>query len=379
MANILSDDAVIERIFHHIDNKSTDLGDNDWQEPTTNYSCPDRFKQEQELFKRLPLPFCPVAALPDVGSYVARLAAGVPIVAVRGEDGVIRAFRNACRHRGVKLAEGQGCTKTFVCGYHGWMYHLDGRLRHIPAEKGGFPGLDREAHGLVPVTVTERAGLVWVTQEEPVTDGAFADLPDLIGPEQVMIDAVEFEFDVNWKLFAEAGMEGYHIKMTHRESFYPYGFDNLNVIETYGPNSRITFPFKRIEKLRDVPREDWKIDGLATYAYHLFPNVMVVMLSHHTAVQIAEPISPTRTKYIRYRLTNRGTDGSREVIAKAKRDADFVANTGNIEDRDVTLKIQEGMASGANTHFTYGRFEKAIVHFHKSMDKMLAKMPPQVS
>ena len=50
MANILSDDAVIERIFHHIDNKSTDLGDNDWQEPTTNYSCPDRFKQEQELF-----------------------------------------------------------------------------------------------------------------------------------------------------------------------------------------------------------------------------------------------------------------------------------------------------------------------------------------
>ena len=101
MANILSDVEVIDRIFHHIDNKTTDLGDNDWQEPTSNYSCPDRFAREQALFKRLPLPFCPVAALPDVGSYVARLAAGVPIVAVRGEDGVIRAFRNACRHRGV--------------------------------------------------------------------------------------------------------------------------------------------------------------------------------------------------------------------------------------------------------------------------------------
>ncbi len=190
MANILSDTDVIERIFHHIDNKTTDLGDIDWREPTTNYTCPDRFAAEQALFKRLPLPFCPAATLPEPGSYVARLAAGVPIVAVRGEDGVVRAFRNACRHRGVKLAEGAGCTKAFVCGYHGWMYHLDGRLRHVP-EEYGFPGLDREQHGLVPVTVTERAGLIFVAQETPVTEGALIEMPDLIGPEQILIDAVE--------------------------------------------------------------------------------------------------------------------------------------------------------------------------------------------
>ncbi len=373
MAGLLSDNEVIDRVFDHIDNKTTDLGDGGWREPIVNYSSPERFAAERALFRRLPLPFCPAAALPDTGSYVARQAAGTPIIAVRGEDGVVRSFRNACRHRGMKLADGSGCTKTIVCGYHGWAYNLDGRLRHIPNENG-FPDLDRGHYGLVSVTATERHGMIFVTQEDPVTDGGLLDCPDFIGPEQVLIDAVEFEFDVNWKLFAEAGMEGYHIKLTHSKSFYPYGFDNLNVVETFGPSSRVTFPFRRIEKVREVPREQRRIDGLVTYAYHLFPNVLVAVLSRHTAVQIAEPISPTRTKYICYRLTSRGTDGSDETKADARRDAEFVKDTGNIEDRDVTIEIQNGMASGANSHFTYGRFEKAIVHFHKTMADMLAKV-----
>ena len=70
----------------------------------------------------------------------------------------------------------------------------------------------------------------------------------------------------------------------------------------------------------------------------------------------------------------RGTDGSEETQADARLHAEFVKDTGNIEDRDVTIEIQEGLASGANSHFTYGRFEKAIVHFHKSMAEMLAKV-----
>ncbi len=33
------------------------------------------------------------------GDYVAETVAGRPLIAVLGEDGTIRAFRNACRHR----------------------------------------------------------------------------------------------------------------------------------------------------------------------------------------------------------------------------------------------------------------------------------------
>ena len=91
-----SDTQLIEHIFDLIDRNATDLGDEDWLEPVENYSSQERFDAEIRLMRRLPIAFCPVAALREPGSYVARMSAGVPIVAVRGFDGVIRAFRNAC-------------------------------------------------------------------------------------------------------------------------------------------------------------------------------------------------------------------------------------------------------------------------------------------
>lgn len=80
---------------------------------------------------------------------MAREAAGVPLVAMRGTDGQVRAFRNACRHRGMEVARGTGCTRAFTCSYHGWTYDLEGRLRHIPHE-AGFPGFDRDAPSARP-------------------------------------------------------------------------------------------------------------------------------------------------------------------------------------------------------------------------------------
>jgi len=57
-----------------------------------------------------------------------------------------------------------------------------------------------------------------------------------------------------------------------------------------------------------------------------------------------------------------------------KKDIDYVSDTGNIEDRDITVEIQKGLASGANEHFVYGHFEAAIVHFHKTMNELMPKV-----
>src|SRR4030095_1489256 len=97
---------------------------------------------------------------PPTIPYVARDAAGTPILAVRGGDGRVRAFHNACRHRGAQLADGSGCQKAFVCRYHGWTYGLDGRLRHVPHEDG-FPGLHKTTRGLAPGEATEMRCLVF--------------------------------------------------------------------------------------------------------------------------------------------------------------------------------------------------------------------------
>lgn len=371
----MDDRAVAQRVLDHIANGTTDTGADVWREPVENYRSPGRLQAEQHLLRRCPTPFCPSAALPGPGSFVAREAAGVPLVVVRGADGQVRAFRNACRHRGMQVASGTGCARAFTCRYHGWTYNLEGRLRHIPHE-AGFPGFDKDVHPLVPVTAVEHLGLVFVTQDEPAVDGDGGDplggLDRLIAPDQRLFAMAERDFDVNWKIFLESFIEGYHIKTTHPESFLPYGFDNLNVIDLFGRNSRVTYPFKRIQKLAKVAPAERRVEGLLTYVYHLFPNVLVTVLSRHTNVVVLEPLAVDRTRQFTYTLTNGGGDDP-AALAEARRDAEFVGNTGALEDRAVVEAIQRGLASNANSHFTFGHYESAIVHFHRTLAAALAR------
>lgn len=375
MSRLLNDAELSDRIFHHIDNMSTDRGDVVWREPVDSYTSQERFESEIVLLRKLPVPFCPSAALPEAGSYIARTAALTPLLVVRGDDGVVRAFRNACRHRGMRVAEGEGCARGFNCPYHAWAYGLDGKLKSIPGADG-FPDVDKESHGLVPVKAVEKFGIVFVTQDEAISTAALDEAPQVLDPDQALLDTFEMTDEANWKLLAETSMEGYHIKALHNKSFYPYGFDNLNVVETYGPNSRIVFPFKRIEKQRDVPPQQRRLEGMVTDVYQVFPNTHISVLSSHSLFVILEPVSPSQSKWVLYRLTNRDGKGGNaaEKLLEAKRDAQFVLDTGLDEDRHAARAIQAGLASKANSHFTFGHFESAIAHFHSNLTHLLAKI-----
>lgn len=374
MTGYLSDADVSDRIFKHIDEKTTDLGDKVWREPTESYQSKERFDAEIKLLRQVPVPFCPSAALPEKGSYISRTAALTPLIAVRGDDLKVRVFRNSCRHRGMAVADGSGCTRSFVCPYHAWTYGLDGKLKHVPGDQG-FPDLDHETHGLVEVKSEERAGLVFVTQDEEISSDALDHMPDIISPDHVVFDTTEIVDEANWKLIAETSMEGYHIKALHTKSFFPYGFDNLNIVETHGPNSRIVFPFRRIEKLRDIPREERRLRGMVTDVFQFFPNTHVSMLSNHSIFIILEPLTPTKTKWVIYRLSNKPVvDGEEFDVEEAKRDAGFVNDTGLVEDRNAACSIQAGLETRANDHFTFGRYEKAIVNFHETLNALLPKV-----
>jgi len=374
MTSLSDDGSVAQRILDHIDNRTTDLSETTWREPLQNYRSEERLAAELALvLRRYPTPFCPSAALPESGSYVARDAAGTPLLAVRGSDGRVRAFRNACRHRGTQLAEGAGCEKAFVCPYHGWTYGLDGSLRHVPHEHG-FPGLDKSGRGLVPVQTRELRGLVFVTQDEPALGGASLDeLPELLAPDLQVFRATELEVPVNWKIFTEGFLEGYHIAPTHRETFYPVQFDNLNVVETFGRNSRIAFPYRRINKLRSVPPAERSVDGMLTYVYHLFPNVMVATFPTNITMVVLEPLAIDRTRLVTYVLTGRR---AHEVDEAALTGAQDFVQAGAAEDRAVACAIQRGLASGANQFFEFGRFEGAIGHFHRGLHAPIDGTPP---
>ena len=371
MTALLSERDLVERIFAHIANRTTDLSNAPWREPVANYRSEKRLGAElSRVFRRTPTPFCPSAALSEIGSHVSRDAAGAPVVAVRGEDGVVRAFLNVCRHRGMRVAGKSGCAKALVCAYHGWTYGLDGRLRFVPHEQEGFPGLDKSTLGLKQLGAFERSGLVFVTQEGDPADAGLSDLGDLIGADQRVYSSGLRETPANWKIALEGFLEGYHIRTTHPESFLPYGFDNLNVTELFGRNARVVFPFKRIEKLAPVPGHERRIAGYATLVYHLFPNTLVIVLSSHTLLLVLEPLGVERTNVHAYAMTN-AARGQEDAVAAAKRDAEFVSNVGAEEDRAMVSAIQQGLASDANDAFTFGRFEGAIAHLHRNLATLL--------
>ena len=367
---LLNDQEAIVSIFDHIDNGTTDLGNEVWKEPVDNYHSLERFNQEIELLRNMPIPFCPSAAIAEKGSYIARKASGTPLIAVRGEDGIVRAFINACKHRGMQVAVGEGCKKAFVCPYHAWTYGLDGKLKRIPGQKG-FPGIELNTTGLYELSAKEKGGIVYIKQNGEINRSELKHALNFFSKEQELFHTGEVEDNTNWKLITETLLEGYHIRSLHKKTFYPYGLDNINLVESYGLNSRVIFPFKRIEKLRDIDPSQRSINGMVTKVYHLFPNVSVSVLSKHTSLTIIEPISPTRVKLISYLLINEQEDQKKITLEEAKKDAVFVNESGQAEDREAAVAIQETVTTKANNYLTFGYFEKAIVDFHKNLSNML--------
>ena len=107
------------------------------------------------------------------------------MLVVRDEDGVLRAFRNVCRHRGSLLLTGSGqCKAAIRCRYHGWTYRLDGELIGVPEGRAFGERLDKSQLGLMPARVEEMCGLVFVNldPDAPALAEHVGDLPERLAP-----------------------------------------------------------------------------------------------------------------------------------------------------------------------------------------------------
>ncbi|MET7899192.1 aromatic ring-hydroxylating oxygenase subunit alpha [Streptomyces mirabilis] len=162
------------------------------------------------------------------GDYVTRLMGDNEVIVSRAEDGTVHVMLNSCMHRGVKLcAADMGNTSHFRCGYHGWTYGNDGRLRGVPQAPVLYPeGIDRKSRGLKEARTDIRYGLIFAT-----FNGEIGDLEAEYGAEalwhlQTLVGKAEYEFygppvravgEFNWKSGAENWTgDGYHGEVTHR-------------------------------------------------------------------------------------------------------------------------------------------------------------------
>ena len=113
----------------------------------------------------------------------------------------------------------------------------------------------------------------------------------------MLVQTSEQELPVNWKVFVESFLEGYHIRPTHRSTFYPVQYDNLNVVELFGRNSRIVFPYRAVDKLRGAAVvERARSRASSRTCYHLFPNAMIATFPHFIFLVAIEPLAIDRTR-----------------------------------------------------------------------------------
>ena len=334
--------------------------------------------------RSLPSVFVPSAAVAGPGDHAARTVFGVPLFAIRDREGQVRVFRNACRHRGVPLVDGVGCARSLVCPYHGWTYRLDGSLAHLPHPEA-FPDVDPTAHGLVEVASREVDGLVVIG----ALDDRPTDLDQVIGgrPWRDLLDptmrmsVVASPKAMNWKVLVEQFLEGYHIRTTHRDTFFPLQYDDLNVVEPFGHNVRVTYPYRNIERLRDRAEADWSVRERVTFVYHLFPNVMVATFPDQVTVIVIDPIDVGHSQLTTYTLS--GTDRpdaptptTTTTTTNNNGDERPLLARGALEDDAMSRGVQAGLTSGANTVLEFGRHESAIGHFHRQLADLLGGAQP---
>ena len=153
---------------------------------------------------------------------------------VRDADGEIRVIHNQCAHRGsLVVANDKGNANEFQCCYHGWTYHLDGRLKAVPLQHG-YPRdfdpknpQDRDGAGLP--RVTSYRGFVFASEApdgpslEDFLGYMTTSLDDMVdrapdGEIEVAGGVFKHAYDANWKLYLENLCDAAHPWFTHRSS-----------------------------------------------------------------------------------------------------------------------------------------------------------------
>jgi len=213
--------------------------------PTPRYYDEAFFELERErLWPHVWQMACRLEEIPEVGDWVEYKNLDKSVIVVRTKSGV-KAFHNACRHRGVQLVSGRGeCeVQGFTCPFHGWRWNIDGQNtfvlgRHLFSEEN----LAAAEINLVPCRVELWGGCAFINHDDeaPSLREGMAPMAERLEARNVDKLSMEWWFatvlPTNWKLAMEAFMEGYHTLRTHPQLLTPLGVDE-SAISSGAPTS----------------------------------------------------------------------------------------------------------------------------------------------
>ncbi|MCG7627196.1 aromatic ring-hydroxylating dioxygenase subunit alpha [Epibacterium sp. MM17-32] len=173
----------------------------------------------RQIFYREWLFAIPACEIPKTGNFVTHQVGAYDVIIVRGADGEVRAFHNACRHRGSVVCKAKkGSAPKLVCPYHQWTYELNGALLWARDMGADF---DASEHGLRPVHCRNIKGLIYIclADEAPDISVFAAEMDRYLAPHDIENSKVAFESTIiekgNWKLVWENNRECYHCAGNH--------------------------------------------------------------------------------------------------------------------------------------------------------------------
>jgi phenylpropionate dioxygenase-like ring-hydroxylating dioxygenase large terminal subunit len=177
-------------------------------------------EEKAKLWSRVWQMACREEDIPDVGDHLVYDICDWSILLVRSTPHEIRAFYNACLHRGRQLRDRDGHSDELRCPFHGFCWNLDGSLKQVPCE-WDFPDLEFAEFGLPEVKVGRWGGFVFINMDPQAEslDTFLGDLPSHF--EKWPLDRrhkavhVAKIFPANWKVVQEAFMEAFHVVATH--------------------------------------------------------------------------------------------------------------------------------------------------------------------
>ncbi|MXQ06811.1 Rieske 2Fe-2S domain-containing protein [Alphaproteobacteria bacterium GH1-50] len=283
--------------------------------PNAQYTSPAAFEAERDaLWFAEWAGLCTASEIPQPGDALPLDFLGVPLLAMRGKDGVVRVFQNVCRHRGMILVtEPRRIEGAIRCPYHSWCYSHEGRLVATPHVGGPgmntAEGIDRGTLGLIEVRAHIWMDIVFVNLSGTAPD--FADVNgDLI--------ARWAEFDVplhhggadscftldcrtNWKLAVENYCESYHLPWVHPGlNSYSRLEDHYHIVNPDRFSGQGTHVYRQFtddagRTFPDFPGLSEKWQQAGEYLTVL-PNVMLGVQRDHVFAIILEPRGPDRTR-----------------------------------------------------------------------------------
>ncbi|MGQ7248742.1 aromatic ring-hydroxylating oxygenase subunit alpha [Halomonas sp. V046] len=337
--------------------------------------------------------------LEKAGQFLALSIGDYPLVVVRGNDGEIRVFHNACRHRGSKVCtQASGKVAKLVCPYHRWTYELDGTLLYAGDMGEGFdPGQWplKQAH----CAIIESHIYVCVAKQPPDFAAFSEAMRPFLTPHGLSNGKLAFESSIvekgNWKLVMENNRECFHCDGAHPELVRSF-LDRPAVAGADAEDAELSSFWQRCEaaglpsRLLLGPRSQYRltriplagktssytmdgrpavsrrldasgVDNIGALLYYHYPSTWNHVLGDHALSFRLLPLGPAETlvttKWIVHKDAVEGVDYDLEHLTR-------VWKATNDQDRELVEATHQGVSSPSYTPGPYSvATELGVIQF----------------